>query len=335
MYLERPLRIGPLICIWKLLEMFRITKKIAIVTSLMAFCSGYFDAYGSSSNEELEVFSNRQIVVVSNEKVRQLGDEVTGPADERFQAGIPADVMRLIFKKASMNTVPTDLQLVCRHWRDSMRKKEKATPGIKFSALNAFMQECMYIYWKERFRNGFLSCKSAAGEEIRLKVSDPEVVVNGTFDLATCGNAVNYLVITTDVEQFFKVREGNEDKVVILIALRQLVEQEIESSAKSFQDIMDGWDVSKAPVGIFWRWGNDVDSGLFDYLIVSSLSVLSAKSLFENWSTLGTHTHNTTHKLWRIRFWRKARTRIGGGRDGLLHEHAVGGGGAHDFMFVL
>ena len=123
------------------------------------------------------------------------------------------------------------------------------------------------------------------GEEISLRFLGLEDVFKGTFDLATCGNTANDLVITTDVERFFKVREENEDKVVILIALRQLVEQKINFSAEPFEPIMEEWDVSKAPVGIFWRWGNQSDSSFFDYLTAPSLFVLSSKDLYENWYT--------------------------------------------------
>jgi hypothetical protein len=103
------------------------------------------------------------------------------------------------------------------------------------------------------------------------------------LNLSTCGDTGNYLVITTDVERFFKVGGDNQNRTVILIALRQSIEQEINAAAKPFASIMPGWDAAKAPVGIFWRRGNAPETSWFDYLTTSSLSSISSENLFENW----------------------------------------------------
>ena len=70
--------------------------------------------------------------------------------------------------------------------------------------------------------------------------------------------------------------------LLLYIALRDLIAQEINASAAPFAPIMANWDASKAPVGIFWRWSNSVDPGWFDCLLSLSAKALSKQSIFEN-----------------------------------------------------
>ena len=48
-------------------------------------------------------------------------------------------------------------------------------------------------------------------------------------------------------------------------------------------EIMNKWDNSLAPVGIFWRLSDDNNLTLFDYLVTQDLPSISAHNLFGNW----------------------------------------------------
>lgn len=266
--------------------MFRITKKIAIAASIVAFCSGQSNVIGFASD------------VAELKPGRQVASTKIGTPDPRFEKELPTELMHIILAEASKDTKPVYLASVCKSWHCLMREKKGTLmyqDDLTFAALNPLMKECMNIWWTERFKNGILRYTPPGGKELSLRFSDLENVCKGTFDLANCGNTANNLVITTDVERFFKIGEENLNKAVILIALRQLVEQEINSSAKHFKPLMDSWDVSKAPVGIFWRWGGEHSLSFFDYITASSLSVLSSKNLFENWSADAQNDTRTTH----------------------------------------
>ncbi|MBP6985702.1 MAG: hypothetical protein KBB83_03820, partial [Alphaproteobacteria bacterium] len=81
--------------------MIKFTKKLAIFASLALLSAGQFVAFGSNSYNDDSEEAGEQLVVATPVAKRQLGDEVTGPGDSRFQNRLPADVMKLIFLEAS------------------------------------------------------------------------------------------------------------------------------------------------------------------------------------------------------------------------------------------
>ena len=85
------------------------------------------------------------------------------------------------------------------------------------------------------------------------------------------------------MDRFFKVKAENEDRVVILITPRHVVEEEINSSAQPFSPILAEWDAGRAPIAIFYKWGNVVNTSWYDYLISAGLSELFSNDLYENW----------------------------------------------------
>lgn len=279
--LVRPFQRGRILYRWTILRMFSLTKKIALAASLLVFCSGQLlasDIEGSA----LENGKRKSTEMVA----------ITGVPDPGFQDRLPNGVMQMFLAKASKGTNPRHLASVCRHWYDIMREDKLPEETLKYSAMNPFMQECMRIYWEQRFYNGALIFRPNIESDegmIKLNVSALANPYCGTFDLTQCVNQENdrtsdFLVITTDEDQFFKVRAENTDKVVILIALRHLLEQKIYSKVKHpFTRLLAGWDADKAPVGIFWRWGIDADLTLVDYLTTASLKNVSSKNLYENW----------------------------------------------------
>ena len=168
-----------------------------------------------------------------------------------------------------------------------MREDNPINPLLNYSTLNPFMKDRMKIWWKEIFNNGVLRYTDPKdGKEITLKFSD--LPLKGTFDLSACGKTADNLVITTSVDRFFKVRAENENRVVILITPRHVVEEEINSSAKPLSPVLEDWDAGRAQVAIFYKWGNDENTSWYDYLTSVHLSELSSKNLFEYWrSSLG------------------------------------------------
>ena len=258
---------------WNLLKMFKYTKKIVIAASLLAFYSGQLYAMNPDGTDDEDNQPKRTAVVAT-----------TGTPES--QHGIIRDVLKLIFAEASKSTHPRRLAAVCRHWNSVMRENSPVNRmGVPYANLNPFMQACMNTYWENRFYNGVLQYNPPQNGAIQdLRFSDLDDPFKGTFNLQGCGNVAGDLVITTDPERFFKIRGENEDRVVILIALRHLIEQAINSTeAHPLVSVMDSWNADEAPAGIFWRWGNYQDLTWFDYLTVRSWAEISSTNLFENW----------------------------------------------------
>lgn len=96
-------------------------------------------------------------------------------------------------------------------------------------------------------------------KRFHFKVKD--LVKDGTFDLSNkiiFESASKYLVLTTDLEEFFQIDEKS-CKVAILITPRSMIEEKLETSAKLFKPVMADWQENNSPIGIFWRmerWDN-------------------------------------------------------------------------------
>jgi len=116
---------------------------------------------------------------------------------------------------------------------------------------------------------------------IELYFKDLDNPLEGTFDLAGCGDSNKYISISTGYRK--GKRAENTDKVEIWITPRFLVEKEIGSTASHLQPIMSEWDVTAAPVGLFWTWGDWNDLSLFDYLITNSYEQLADNNLYRKW----------------------------------------------------
>jgi hypothetical protein len=196
---------------------------------------------------------------------------------------VPADVMGTILKEASKDNNPRHLTSVCKFWYSVIRENQDTQQKLQYTTMNPFMQECMNTYWEHQFYNGILHYTPTDGSNtVTLKFAD--LNEEGTFDLSACGNTGQYLIITTSMDRFFKIEGGNKDKTVILVTPRSLVEQGINTSpSHPFAAHMAGWNADKASVGMFWRWGNDMDLSWVDYLTTSSMTNISSKNLYENW----------------------------------------------------
>lgn len=211
--------------------------------------------------------------------------------------GLVQDNKEKIFTlAASMGTRPSDLRLVCSEWRNIINYGALEGEVVQYKIIGRVWKDCIHAFYgvqgHENLLNTILNAAiiyrphpSSDDKMVRLSFSDLKNPFNGTFDLSVCGNDANYLVITTDVNRFFKIKEEeNQYRIVVLIALRQMIEQKINSLAKPFAPIMTGWDAAKAPVGLFWRWSYDSDDVTsWDYLITSSLTAISSRRIIDHW----------------------------------------------------
>lgn len=96
------------------------------------------------------------------------------------------------------------------------------------------------------------------------------------------GDSSNYLLITTAPEAFFRIVEDSI-RLVILIAPKFLIEEKIETTAKTFLPIMANWKEAQAPIGIFYRMERWNDLNWFDYLTTDDMLTISKNNLYENW----------------------------------------------------
>ncbi len=128
----------------------------------------------------------------------------------------------------------------------------------------------MQIY--ERFLKGVLIYRPQEGSDVGM-VKLPIVALGnpleGTFDLSQCGDAGKYLSISTGYRK--EKKPENEDKVEIWFAPRFLIEKELKTTAKHFQEIYGNWN-ENAEVGMFWTWWND-DLKYFDYLTTKNIPI--------------------------------------------------------------
>jgi hypothetical protein len=166
------------------------------------------------------------------------------------------------------------LKEVCKEWNKIIDKD---------FVHNAMLLACKQIC--PEFLNGKLIYRPVVGSDegmIELLISKLWNPLRGTFDLSGCGDTYNYLSISTGYR--IGKRAENASKVEIWFAPRVLIEKELNTTAKHFQEIFPGnWNES-APVGMFWTWGGwAADDHDMDYLTTENMDNLSKIDLFENW----------------------------------------------------
>lgn len=257
--------------------MFKFTLTIA--TSAFLLMSGMTDLFAMALLDDGDGKPGKQLVLAKTEEAEP------GPINH-----MPKDRMTVIFMEASKDTNPRRLTSVCKPWYSIMREDNipqgaelhYSPTNILHSTMNPFMQQCMNTFWEYQFYNGILRyMPTDDGQSVTLKFAD--LNKEGTFDLSACGNTGQNLVITKSMDRFFKIEGENKDKAMILVTPRSLVEQRINTSpSHPLAARMADWDADKAPVGIFWRWGNF--NTLVDYLTHASISKISSMNLYENWS---------------------------------------------------
>lgn len=109
---------------------------------------------------------------------------------------------------------------------------------------------------------------------------------DGTIDLSNqkfFGDSSKYLLITTNPKRFFDANESS-NRLVILIAPKCLIEEQIESTAETFLRIVANWNDSSAPIGFFCRLERWIDPSWFYYQTSANLFTISKNNLFNNCS---------------------------------------------------
>jgi len=131
----------------------------------------------------------------------------------------------------------------------------------------------------QEFLNGTLIYTDPqSGNKITLPIRDLTNPLEGTFDLSCCGDTGKYLSISTGYRK--KKESENEDKVEIWITPRFLIEKELETTAKHFQEIFGDWKPN-VPVGIFWTWGTWDNLTWYDYLTTEDNNEIKKRNLYE------------------------------------------------------
>ena len=268
--------------------MIKISKKLALSVGFINIFLSQFVAIGSIADIDQP---KRQISLVK----AMVADQVAAKIEIMNQ--VPRDIWKNIFEMASAEINPADLQKVCACWRNIVRENRKIERDNKglvkvltYEILNPFLKGCADI-WQynealRRFKNGRVCyTPKGVGHVIEMKFSDLSNPFCGTFDLSKCGHMSKRIRITTNVEEFFK--DGGEygDRLVVLACPFHVVEQAIQLNLDHpFSKILASWDKSKAPIGMFWRWGNWEDEPWFDYVVSRTMKEMTGKNFSENWS---------------------------------------------------
>ena len=290
--------------------MFSFTKKIMIAACMVAFYSGQFYAFGAGSGDDLgnDVAENPTRIQATNTiEPQQLEDQLQASHKPTTSiATLPSELLTEIFEfvAASGESDPRTLSRVCSDWRsyfyDSGSDKDKEASW--YSRMNPYGKKLMKIWWLstiggydsrydeiyERFLNGVLQYRPYRESDegmVTLKISDLPNPFDGTFDLSGCGDAANYLVITTSLSDFFAQHVyQNVYQIVIGISPHFLVEKIVASTPEHrFKDIMEKWDGVRAPIGIFWRQGSGQPLEWYNYITHATLEDISTYDLFKNW----------------------------------------------------
>jgi len=140
----------------------------------------------------------------------------------------------------------------------------------------------------ERFMNGRLIYQEKEVAKIGDLVN-PETL-EGTFNLAGCGDAGQHLSINTGYRKGKKA--GNANKVEIWFVPKFLVERDLETTAAHFKLFMGQWT---SPIGIFWTWGGWDNLAWFDYKDLKK--DMTPQAFITSCTTYGHDNHSSCARL--------------------------------------
>lgn len=135
-----------------------------------------------------------------------------------------------------------------------------------------------------RFLKGVLIYRPKKGSDegrVNLPIAALSNPLEGTFDLSACGDTGQYVSINTGYRKGKKAENAN--KVEIWFTPRFLVERDLGTTAKHFQQIFPKQWPERAPVGIIWTWGNDDNMAWYDYLANQNMDELGNENLYKKW----------------------------------------------------
>jgi hypothetical protein len=110
-----------------------------------------------------------------------------------------------------------------------------------------------------------------AGESDKIDIPFSSLVnpARGEFSLLNCGNLGRFISINTGYKQ--RYQEQNAQKLEIFIALRGLVEKDLEGPAAHLKPIWHKWSPS-CPIGVFYSLGYSKNLNEYDYFMRESLN---------------------------------------------------------------
>ncbi|MBP6985898.1 MAG: hypothetical protein KBB83_04830 [Alphaproteobacteria bacterium] len=240
--------------------MFNFTKKLAIVTSLVTIYSGQFVAFGSSVNNDEVDMRARQVAVA---------DDVT-----RDVPALPRDVIKLILEEASKITNPHPFPLVNRGFNAIMIEKDRKEVS--------FMKKCVGTYHLFRGELDYTDPMTPGGIT-KFPLSDLANPSKGKMDIDYYG-MIRRVGFTTDVKTFFAIDKPKDSRVMVLICSYQLAEKAAASPEHPLASVMKDWNITVAPVGVFFRLSSVTDLSIFDSMIKNGLDTLCSYNLQNLWS---------------------------------------------------
>lgn len=105
---------------------------------------------------------------------------------------------------------------------------------------------------------------------------------DGCLNLSNLPLKTEKIILTTDPSVFFS---PNDNKIVILITTHALIKERIETEGKYFQSKLETWNPKKAPIGVFWRCGENKEENSFDSLTCLPPMGISSQTLFQLWKS--------------------------------------------------
>lgn len=194
-------------------------------------------------------------------------------------------------------TKPGDLRLVCRHWKENI---DIGLPKHKDGSLNLkdiFYKDLSRV-WQRIVQTAYGGLEHKDTYDMLAKVAlvykagregvfkyeelpflDMKNPFNGVLNLPDSYRGASQILITTSVDEFFKVNEEDKSKLIILVspygAIKNLY-------AARFGETTADWDPTIAPIGMFFRFGNWKDLSWFDARLKSleNLSGTTFQSMY-------------------------------------------------------
>lgn len=193
-------------------------------------------------------------------------------------------VQQLVFEECLENKNPVNLALVCKKWREIVKKEtEVNNPGWK-AWHGVIGHEDIY----QTFLNGKLVYRPDPQSDegmVTLSLSALKNPLEGTFDLSKCGDTGEGLSIATGYRKGRK--SENAEKVEVWLAPQFLIKKKVSATAKHFNPIMKAWDAKTAPIGMFFTWGAWDNLGWYDYLTTESMEEVGSEDLLKKYQKAG------------------------------------------------
>lgn len=234
----------------------------------------------------------------------------------------PQEVIRKILRHASTNRILDlstdvsfkdvygDLRLVCINWQsaiDNDNKSHKTDDTWNQKKKNYWVEALVSAYETigygddcRLFLNGKLQYTPNQGDPTILWIMDKEKPFAGEFNLSKCGDAGNYLSISTGYRKGKKPENANKEEIWFCPWF--VINQDLERTASHFEPIFESWDKTVAPMGIFWTPGNWHEMSWFVHLTSKNVTFINNNNLpklRECCSYYGIHPFSDRSPGWR------------------------------------